>query len=98
MMFFKMPDFNKLKDKQVFVVRMRDDETGKWIYLMPSRDGSSRFGYDFCRKPRYARRCSYNRAVKLAKSWVGPYKPQICGLWFFNLFARPLVEFYADKK
>ena len=93
-----IPDFKKLKDKQVFVVRFKDESTGKWLYLMPSMYGSSRYGYDFCRKPSYARRCSYNRAVKLARYWAGSCKPQICGLWFFNLLARPLVELYAGKK
>lgn len=89
----------KVEDKSEvkYAVKLREDSGEKFLYLMPSEDGSSRYGYRVTDKAFRARRCTYNRALKVAKEWARcGFSAKVCELRFFNLTSKVVTDVFPS--
>ena len=97
--------FSKFKRKSgdkpevKYAVKLREDCGDKFLYLMPSEENSSRYGYKLTHKARFARRCTYNRALKVAKEWARcGFAAKVCKLRFFNLTSKVVTDVFPTKE
>ena len=85
------------KPEVKYAVKLRKDCVDKFLYLMPSEENSSRYGYKLTHKARFARRCTYNRALKVAKEWARcGFAAKVCKLRFFNITSKVVTDVFPS--
>ena len=89
----------KVEDKSEVKYAVKLDCGDKFLYLMPSEENSSRYGYKFTHKARFARHCTFNRALKVAKEWARcGYAARVCELRFFNLTSKVVTDVFPSRE